>query len=118
MSITIRLPAKRSKYGNRKTEYRGVMYDSAAEARYAAQLDLRVKAGELLGWERQKRKPIIVAGKKICDVVVDFLVMSRGSSGVEYHEVKGFEKEAWKLKRKLFEAVYGPMIVINSKDVR
>lgn len=40
---------KRSKYGNRRTEYNGKIFDSAHEADVFRQLDFRVRAGELRG---------------------------------------------------------------------
>jgi hypothetical protein len=47
-----------NKYHNRRTLYNGVTYDSKKEARYAAQLDLRVKAGEIDFWLYHVRFPI------------------------------------------------------------
>lgn len=46
----------RLKYGNIKTEYKGGTFDSKKEARKAQELDLLVKSGELLNWEKQKNK--------------------------------------------------------------
>ena len=46
------LPAadkRRSKYGNRRTEYGGRAFESAHEAEIYRQLDLRARAGELRG---------------------------------------------------------------------
>lgn len=40
---------KRSKYGNRKTEYAGRHFDSVHEAEVYKELELRVRAGELRG---------------------------------------------------------------------
>ena len=41
---------KRAKYGNRRTEYGGRMYDSAHEADIARQMDFRLRAGDIRGW--------------------------------------------------------------------
>ena len=41
---------KRTKYGNRRTEYGGRMYDSAHEADVARQMDFRLRAGDIRGW--------------------------------------------------------------------
>ncbi len=125
MSATIRIP-KRSKFnvrtdaaGKLARTYDGVVYDSAAEARYAAQLDLRLKAGDIDGWERQRTKPLVVSGVKIGSIKIDFVVIPNGPTPTEYHEVKGFDTAVGKLKRKLFEAIYGHKItVIPAKDVR
>jgi hypothetical protein len=116
--VKIRIPAKRSKYGNRKTEYNGVKYDSAAEATYAALLDLRMKLGGVDRWTRQHRVPLVVNGVKVCDMVIDFMVWEKAEIGRPV-EIKGFETEAYKLKRKLFEALTGEKLtVIQAKDVR
>ena len=40
---------KRSKYGNRRTEYAGRRFDSIHEAEVYKELELRVRAGELRG---------------------------------------------------------------------
>ena len=74
---------KPRKYRNTPTVYRGREYDSAREAQYAAELDLRVKAGEIVGWVPQF--PIPLEGGTY---VADFLVILPDFSA-ELHEVKG-----------------------------
>ena len=54
---------RQAKYRNRKTLYRGVLYDSAAEAARAAQLDLLVKAGKIHCWERGTSQEILNDGR-------------------------------------------------------
>lgn len=96
---------KRSKYGSRKTEYGGEMYDSAAEARRAAELDVLVKCGDIFGWQRQKPYVIAVNEVYICTYIVDFWVA--GKDGKWWLEdVKGFATPVYKLKAKLFRACY------------
>jgi hypothetical protein len=43
---------KKTKFNNRQTEYGGVIYHSQKEADYAAELDLRLRAKDIDGWER------------------------------------------------------------------
>lgn len=109
-AVVAALKPKRSKYNARRTEYNGRTYDSAAEAAYAAELDLKKKAGLIREWIPQVRVPLEVNGIKICTMVMDFQVFYPVASGlqsqVEYIEVKGFETPVYKLKRKLFEAIY------------
>ena len=107
MTATVRIPA-RSKYNARRTEYNGIVYDSAAEARYAASLDLRVKVGDIKEWFRQIRYPLMVNGTKICDMVIDFKIhhANRGALEVEFVEVKGCETDTYRLKLKLLKALY------------
>jgi len=84
--------------------YNGVVYDSKAEALYAFKLDGMRASGEILGWERQIRIPLIVNEVKVCMFVVDFVV--QGQSAFEYHEIKGWETPEYKLKLKLFKALF------------
>ncbi len=93
------------KYHNIKTEYKGVKYDSRREAEYAMELDWRVKAKDIKSWEGQEKIPMIVNGKKICTYIIDFVIIHNDGS-LEYVEVKGFKTAVWRLKYKLFEALY------------
>lgn len=98
--------SNKNKYGNTSSTYNGVQYHSKREAREAAELDLRVKAGEILRWERQVRISLDVNGYHICNYFIDF-VLYYPDGRTEYLEVKGFETEVWRLKWKLFESLYG-----------
>ena len=104
----------KNKYGNLSSMYDGVQYHSKREAREAAELDLRVKAGELVKWERQARISLDVNGYHICNYFVDFKLYYPDGV-VEYLEVKGFETDVWKMKWKLFEALYSgdPMVKLS-----
>jgi len=95
-----------SKYGAHSTEYGGAVYHSKKEAGYAQELDLRIKAGEVKSWDRQVRISLDVNGFHICDYYLDFRVHLNDGT-VEMVEVKGFETPVWRLKWKLFEAIYG-----------
>lgn len=96
---------RRSKYGAIRTVYRGVEYASRSEACYARHLDMLVKAGEVDEWRAQVRVPLVVKGVMVATIVPDFFVsFADGSS--EYHEVKGVETAIWRLKRKLFTALF------------
>ena len=96
---------KQNKYHAKSTEYNGVIYHSKKEAAYAQELDLRQKAGEIKKWERQVKIPLKVYGQHICNYYIDFVVYYP-SGEVEYVEVKGFATQLWRLKWKLFEAIY------------
>lgn len=102
---------KQSKYKNAFTDYNGNKYDSKFEAQVAMELDLRLKAGELSTVERQVRIHLDVNEHHICDYIIDFVVVHGENSTElagtkEYIEVKGLEMPLWKLKWKLFEALY------------
>ena len=96
---------RRSKYRNLRTPYNGRTYDSQAEAAYAYQLDLRVRAGDIRSWRPQVRTPIAVNGRRICVYVLDFEITHMDGSA-ELVELKGPQTKVWKLKRRLFEVVY------------
>ena len=95
-----------SKYGAKTTTYNGILYHSKKEAGYAQGLDLLVKSGEINGWERQVKISLDVNGKHICNYFIDFVITHKDGT-LEYVEIKGFETDTWKLKWKLFEAIYG-----------
>jgi hypothetical protein len=98
--------APRNKYGNKTSVYNNYRYDSQAEAGYAMQLDLRIKAGEVSSYERQHRLSLDIDGHHIANYYVDFMVVL-SDGRVQYHEVKGFPTPEWSLKWKMAMAIYG-----------
>lgn len=110
--------AKRGKgWGSAKrTLYRGVWYASKSEARYARYLDALKKKGTIESWERQVRYTLKVNGEKVCQMVPDFRV-TYPNGKVELHEVKGHPTPVWKMKMRLFKALYPDMeyVVIPAK---
>lgn len=100
------LGRRTNKFGNRKTMYRKVLYDSKKEAEYAMQLDSDVYDGKIQGWKRQVTLSLDVNGQHICNAIVDFMVIHNFPSPIEYVEVKGYATDVWKLKRKLINALY------------
>lgn len=103
---------KRSWTTAKKQTYNGSKYDSGFEAGYARELDLRLKAGEILGWDRQVKIELNVNGYHICNYYVDFKIYHKDKT-IEYVETKGYATDIWRLKWKLFEAIYG-----NLDDVK
>jgi len=96
---------RRSNRGAVRTSYNGVVYASKSEASYARHLDLLVTAKRIKSWDGQVRVSLVVEGVKVCTMVPDFLVQHRNGTQ-EYVEVKGFATPVYKLKRKLFEALF------------
>ena len=90
---------RRAKYNAKRTEYRGVMYDSKAEADFAAELDLRKRAGYICDWARQVPFYLFAHGQLIGKIILDFAALEHSGS-YEYFEVKGVETALyrWKLK--------------------
>jgi hydrogenase maturation factor len=93
------------KYKNKRTVYNGITYHSQKEARFAALLDMQVKLKQIKGYERQVRIPLIVNNTRICVYIVDFVIMHIDNT-LEYIDVKGYETPEFRLKWKLFNALY------------
>ena len=115
MTRPLRLP-QRNKYRRVKESpeadresctYKGQLYHSRLEARYAATLDQLANASDpkerVVAWDRQVKFDLRVNGKHITNYFCDFRVYL-ADGRIEYREVKGFETEVWKLKKALLEA--------------
>lgn len=100
-----RLKFGTTKYHNKRQEYGGHSYMSKLEADIAWQLDMRIKAGEVESYKRQVKIPLTVKGKHICNYFIDFVVKCTDGT-TEYLEAKGFETDVWRMKWKIFEALY------------
>lgn len=92
--------AKRgNKYGAKRTEYRGKMYDSRKEANRAAELRLLEQAGEIAGFAEQV--PFLLAGGIVYKA--DFVVLELdGRYRIE--DTKGGEATktpGYRMKKKL-----------------
>lgn len=79
--------------------------DSKFEAGKAQELELLKKAGEIVDFQEQVKIPLEVNGFHICNYYIDFVIQHKDGD-VEYLETKGFATDVWKLKWKLFEALY------------
>ena len=97
---------KPNKYGNKRTDYNGVMYDSKAEASRAQELDMLVAAKVISFLVRQPRLPYIVNGKKLFTYVADFGYFDNQKEIVVFEDVKGVETAVFKLKKKCIEEMY------------
>ncbi len=94
-----------TKYRNKWTEYHGVRYQSKREAGFAMELDLAWRLKQVKEWRRQVEVPLAVNGKPICKLVVDFEVRYPDGT-TEFVEVKGVQTRDWRIKWKLFDALY------------
>lgn len=91
----------RSKYFAKKTEYNGVVYDSAKEAQRAWELDMLLKTGQITNLRRQVRFKL-----SVCTYIADFVYETKeGEQVVE--DVKGYKTEIYKLKQKLMKHELG-----------
>lgn len=79
--------------------------DSKFEAGKAKQLELLKKAGEIKDFKEQEVLQLVVNGYLVCTYKIDFTVYHHDGT-IEYIETKGYATDTWKLKWKLFEALY------------
>lgn len=100
---------KRAKYGNRRTEYNGRIYDSAHEADVAQQMDFRLRAGEIRGWMPQMEF-ILPGGVKYR---ADFVVLRNdGKYDVVDAKSEATRKDkVYRIKRRQMKEVLGIEIV-------
>lgn len=97
---------QQTRYVNtKKVSYGGKAYDSKFEASYGQELELRLKAKDIAGFDTHLRIPLVVNKCVVCDYYIDFAIYHNDET-VEYVETKGFAMPAWKLKWKLFCALF------------
>ena len=102
-----------NKYGNIKTEVDGIKFDSKAEARRYSELKLLEKAGEISNLELQPRYDIKIGGKYIAHYKADFRYFTAEEAVVE--DVKGVKTPIYRLKKKLVEALYPGVKIVEVK---
>ena len=108
----------RSKYHNKKTVVDGITFDSKREAERYSELCYLKKAGIINRLTLQRKykllDPYVIDGKKKRGItyVADFEYWDEEKDRWIVEDVKGFETEVFKLKRKLFESKYGMEIMI------
>lgn len=93
-----------NKYKAKSTTYNGQRFDSKGEAAYCEQLDWRIKAGEIKGYERQVKIPLKVNGVLIFNYIADFVVTGKHGEK-EIHEYKGLRLPLFDAKWKLLQAL-------------
>ena len=83
-------------------------------------LDMMKKAhdsvNQVVKWERQVKIPLKVRGVLIANWYCDFLVYFKDGRK-EYHEVKGRETDVYKMKEKLFRALYPKEVLLVVKKL-
>lgn len=79
--------------------------DSKFEAGKAWELQMLEKAGEIVNFQEQVKIELIVNGYLVTNYYIDFVIKHIDGT-IEYLETKGFATPEWKLKWKLFEALY------------
>jgi hypothetical protein len=99
-----------NKYGAKKTEFKGRLYDSKHEAGIAGEIELLRKAGVVTKVEPQQTFNLYGKnGGKICTHRPDFLLTFKDGHK-EVWEAKGFWTPVYTIKLKLFEDNYPELI--------
>lgn len=103
---------KRNKYGSRKINIDGILFDSEKEADYYCQLKLLLRAKQITGFCRQARF-IVTEGKdggRATEYVTDFVVFFPNGT-YRIVDVKGMKTEPFKLKMKCMKEKYPKLSV-------
>ncbi|WP_395454709.1 DUF1064 domain-containing protein [Azospirillum melinis] len=105
----LRAEKKANKYGAKRAEVDGIVFDSAAEARRWSVLKLEERAGLISGLERQVPYAITINGEHIAKWIADFRYVRDGQTVCE--DVKGVRTPVYRLKAKLVQAIHGIRIL-------
>ena len=108
------------KYKNIPQFYNGIRYDSKKEARKAWELDLLIRAGEVIRYETHKSITLTINGKPTGQKYkIDFIVYHTNGL-IEYLEVKskftarGTMGSAWKSKWSILESMLSKEIELGT----
>lgn len=103
---------KPSKYRNTPTEIDGIRFASKKEARRHSYLVLLERAGEIKNLVRQPRYPLTVNGLHVCTYIADAEYEEVKSGRTVTEDTKGVLTAEFKIKAKLFHALYGREVQI------
>jgi len=95
------IPEKRHKYGARRTEVDGILFDSKAEAAYYEELKVARAKGGVAYFLRQV--PFTLPGNTVYRC--DFMVV-KASGEVKFVDVKGHVTPMFRTKKRQVEALY------------
>lgn len=107
---------RKNKYGAIKTTLDGMKFDSLGEAKHYSDLKIRLLAKEITDLKTQVKFPLNSGGKHICDYIADFTYYENGTLVVD--DYKGVSTAVFRIKAKLFEAIYGFPIRISGKKTK
>ena len=97
--------SKPSKYGNKKTEIDGKVFDSQGEGNRYFQLRILQRAGHIKDLKCQVKFELEINGVKICNYIADFTYLEDGRYVVE--DFKGMRTQVYKIKKRLMYAILG-----------
>ena len=100
---------RNNKYGNKRTEVDGILFDSAAEAARYSVLKILVRTGHISNLERQKSFDLVVNDILIARYRCDFTYDDARTGEHIVEDVKSAATitPVYKLKRSLMRALHG-----------
>lgn len=96
------------KYRNKRIMIDGIWFDSLLEGERYKQLRMFRNAKKIFDLACHPSYPLAINGKKICTYKPDFVYVENGKIVVE--DVKGVLTSVYRLKKKMFEAIYNHTI--------
>ena len=110
-----------NKYHAKKTNYKGIIYDSKWEANRAYELEILEKTGRISDLQRQVKFVLLEGyinnrGNKIRPIyyIADFVYkIKAGVTVVEDTKSPATKTEVYKLKKKLFEYKYPDILFVE-----
>ncbi len=101
---------KRSKYGAKKTEVDGIVFDSKKEARRYSELKILLKAGLIGQLELQVPFELNKGGSHSLKYIADFVYIDTTTGEKVVEDVKGFRTREYKKKKRLMLIIYNIQI--------
>lgn len=96
-----------NKYKAKRTKVGDITFHSKGEAARYVDLCVMQKAKEIQGLETQPRFKLIVNEVLICTYVADFIYYDNKLGCTVVEDFKGYKTKEYKIKAKLFQAIYG-----------
>ena len=107
---------KASKYKAVRTTVDNINFTSLGEARRYKQLKFLEGVGSIQRLILQPKYPIDLYGEHVCDYVADFEYLEDGKIIAE--DFKGIRTAVYRLKKKLFNLVYGDTHIHRETTVK
>lgn len=98
---------RKSKYGAKKTEVDGILFDSAKEAKRYVELRYMKMTGQITDLLLQVEFELNPGGTHSLVYVADFVYKELRSGEVIVEDVKGYRTKEYKKKRRLMLEVHG-----------
>lgn len=108
-----KVSAKRNKHNAKKTVVDNIRFDSMAESRRYLHLKARLAAKEISGLELQPKFNLTCGDYLVCTYRADFLYKEKGRKKPVVEDYKGQETPLFRLKRKMFLALFGAEYVFR-----